>query len=132
MSRRKARETAMQMLFQMDIGENSWDMASLTLENAGLNEENRLFVATLVQGTHEHLDKIDTLIATFAKDEWDLGRLAAADRNILRLAIYELRYHQQTPESVIINEAVELAKKFGTEASAAFVNALLDKVKEEE
>jgi N utilization substance protein B len=129
MSRRKARETAMQMLFQMDIGKNDWDMACITLENAHLGEENSLFVSSLVQGAHKHLKEIDALIALYAKEEWELDRLAAADRNILRLAIYELRYHQQTPENVIINEAVELAKKFGTETSSAFINGLLDKAK---
>ncbi|MGI5891369.1 MAG: transcription antitermination factor NusB [Bacillota bacterium] len=129
MSRRKARETALQMLFQLDVGQNEWQMAQVTLDNADLTEINKDFAAKLVLGARENMQQIDLLINSRSR-EWNVDRLANVDKNILRLAIYELEYDTKAAESnIVINEAIELAKKFSTEDSGSFVNAVLDNIK---
>jgi transcription antitermination factor NusB len=88
-------------------------------------EEAFLYAQELVRGAVEHLDKIDELIRSQA-DNWRLERMPAVDRNILRLAIYEMLFEKDTPKLVVLDEAIELAKKFGSEQSGRFVNGLLD------
>jgi transcription antitermination factor NusB len=83
------------------------------------------YAQKLVHGTIDNLEKIDELIRTQA-DNWRLERMPAVDRNILRLAIYEMMYEKETPKLVVLDEAIELAKKFGSEQSGRFVNGLLD------
>ena len=90
----------------------------------------RLFAEPLIRGTLEHRDEADALIKKHAKN-WDLHRIAAVDRNILRLAIYEMLHRDDIPPVVSINEAVDIAKKFSTQDSGKFVNGILDKVKGE-
>ena len=90
----------------------------------------RLFAEPLIRGTLEHRDEIDALIKKHAKN-WELHRIAAVDRNILRLAIYEMLHREDIPPVVSINEAVDIAKKFSTQDSGKFVNGILDKVKGE-
>ena len=90
----------------------------------------RLFAEPLIRGTIEHRNAIDEQIKKNAKN-WDLHRIAAVDRNILRLAIYEMLYRDDIPPIVSINEAVDIAKKFSTEDSGKFVNGILDKIKGE-
>ena len=124
MSRRKAREAALQMLFQIDIGKNEWQAAEYTLEESQLQEVNAEFSRQVVKGAIENLADIDKLINHYAQD-WSVDRLVNVDKTILRLAIYEL-LHMDTPYRIIINEAVELAKIFGGDDSGAFVNGLLD------
>ena len=92
--------------------------------------ELRAFAEPLIRGTLEHRDAIDALIKKHAKN-WELHRIAAVDRNILRLAIYEMLHREDIPPVVSINEAVDIAKKFSTQDSGKFVNGILDKVKSE-
>ena len=88
----------------------------------------RLFAEPLIRGTVEHLAEIDGKIKQYARN-WDLHRMAAVDRNVLRLAIYEMLYRDDIPPVVSINEAVDIAKRFSTDESGRFVNGILDKVK---
>jgi transcription antitermination protein NusB len=154
--RREARERAVQFLFQFDLNKSEnleqalnhfWD----SQREAALAEEKgkarwgqtlelppptsdetamRLFAEPLIRGTLEHREAIDARIQAHAKN-WDLGRMAVVDRNILRLAVYEMLYRDDIPPVVSINEAVDIAKKFSTDESGKFVNGILDKIKGE-
>ncbi|MCR6545954.1 transcription antitermination factor NusB [Dehalobacterium formicoaceticum] len=130
MSRRLAREKALQMLFQMDVGQNSLEMAKLTLLGAEISPQDESFVLKLVDGTRNCLEELDTCINQYA-EEWDIGRMAKVDKNLLRMALYEMKYLEDIPHSVTINEAIDLAKKFGSEESGKFVNGILDKIQKE-
>ena len=101
-------------------------MPEPTIDEAAL----RLFAEPLIRGTLEHRDAVDEIIKKHAKN-WELHRIAAVDRNILRLAIYEMLHREDIPPVVSINEAVDIAKKFSTQDSGKFVNGILDKVKGE-
>jgi N utilization substance protein B len=90
----------------------------------------RLFADPLIRGTLENRDELDSVIKKHALN-WDLHRIAAVDRNILRLAIFEMTHREDIPPVVSINEAVDIAKKFSTQDSGKFVNGILDKVKGE-
>jgi transcription antitermination protein NusB len=127
MKRRKAREYALQLLFQLDIRK---EKPSAALFKRFWAEEEpdgeiRTFAEETVKGTIKHLAAINTHILACAKN-WSLDRMSAVDRNVLRLAVYEILYSMDIPPSVSMNEAIELAKKFGTDESAAFVNGILD------
>jgi transcription antitermination protein NusB len=154
--RREARERAVQFLFQHDLnppenlemelaqfwnsqraaaiedekGASHWgekvELPPPTVEEA----ETRLFAEPLIRGTLEHRDAIDEKIKGYAKN-WDFHRIAAVDRNIMRLAIYEMLYRDDIPPVVSINEAVDIAKKFSTQDSGKFVNGILDKIRGE-
>jgi len=154
--RREARERAVQFLFQHDLnppedlenaleqfwqsqraaaiagekGTATWgqpvEMPSPTADEAAM----RLFADPLIRGTLERRDEADEIIKKHAKN-WELHRIAAVDRNILRLAIYEMLHREDIPPVVSINEAVDIAKKFSTQDSGKFVNGILDKVKSE-
>jgi transcription antitermination protein NusB len=154
--RREARERAVQFLFQHDLnppddlkgalaefweaqrsaaiaddkGPAHWgqpvELPPPTAEEA----EERLFAEPLIRGTLEHRDQIDELIKKHVKN-WEIHRIAAVDRNILRLAIYEMLHRDDIPPVVSINEAVDIAKKFSTQDSGKFVNGVLDKIKTE-
>lgn len=154
--RREARERAVQFLFQHDLNppENLddalnqfWDgqrNAAIADEKGGAHwgqshelppptveeAEVRLFADPLIRGVVQFRDEIDTTIKKHAQN-WDLHRMAAVDRNILRLAIFEMLHRDDIPPVVSINEAVDIAKKFSTQDSGKFVNGLLDKVKGE-
>jgi N utilization substance protein B len=88
----------------------------------------RLFAEKLVQGVLERRDALDEQIKKYAQN-WDLHRMAVVDRNVLRLAIYEMMHRDDIPPVVSINEAVDIAKRFSTEESGKFVNGILDKIK---
>jgi N utilization substance protein B len=125
-SRRRARELALQLLYQHEMTETPPEQMQEDLEDwrnatAGI----RQFADVLIRGTLEHLEEIDDELARQTA-HWRLERLAAVDRNILRLAMYELLYHAETPHAVVIDEAIEIAKKYGAEESARFVNGVLD------
>ena len=129
MKRRKAREHALQILFQLDLRK---DKPSATVlkhfwAEYEADDEVRGFAEEIVKGTYKNLPKINDLIHQCAKN-WSLERMAVVDRNVLRMAIYELLYRMDIPTSVTINEAIEIAKKFGTDESGAFVNGILDRV----
>ncbi|MCL1905887.1 MAG: transcription antitermination factor NusB [Clostridiales bacterium] len=123
--RRRARETALLMLYQLDFGGNDALAAEQTLNSLGLNEDNAGFARQLMENARALKPASDALIAEYSR-EWDFERLFNIDVAILRLALSEL--NSSTPANIVINEAVELAKKFGDEASPAFVNAVLDAV----
>ena len=154
--RREARERAVQFLFQFDLNppENldealarfwasqhaaaiaeekeasTWgqphELPPPTVEEAAM----RIFAEPLIRGTIEHREEADALIKKHAQN-WDFHRIAAVDRNIMRLAVFEMLHREDIPPVVSINEAVDIAKKFSTEDSGKFVNGILDKIKGE-
>jgi len=131
LQRRLAREKAMQTLFQIDVGGHPPEQALLFItENQELTEAGKEFASRLVSGAIENLITIDRLIDKYS-GEWDLQRLANVDRNVLRLAIYEMLLEKDIPFSVSINEAIELAKTFGGDESGPFVNGMLDNIRKE-
>ncbi len=124
MTRRYARELALQTLYNVAVGHN--DPAAVldqTLE-ATADSEERGFVRDLVFGTLEHEERSDATISPLLEG-WTIERLPILDRIVLRMSVYELRAHPETPVAVVINEAVELAKKYSTEDSGRFVNGVL-------
>lgn len=128
MARRQARETALKSLFQVDIGKVPVEDAFDTVINEFEVEEGaKQFARELVFGTINHLKPIDEIIRQVAVD-WNLERMANVDRNILRLALFEIYYLPEVPNAVAVNEAVEMAKLYSTEESGKFVNGILGKV----
>ncbi|MCD5401700.1 transcription antitermination factor NusB [candidate division NPL-UPA2 bacterium] len=129
--RRKARELALQILYGMEIskGELPWILSDFWEEHP-CPEEVGNFATELVTGTYENLSSIDNLLKKYTNN-WDISRLAAVDRNILRLATYELLFLDGIPSRVTINEAIEIAKKYSTADSGKFVNGILDRIKNE-
>jgi len=130
--RRKAREAALQALYQADVTwQGKGTERSALLTRAGpLGEEMDAFTAELVDGTLTHKEEIDREIGR-CSEHWTLDRMGVVDRNILRFAAYELMFRNDIPASVTINEAVEIAKKFGSEESAMFINGILDRIRKE-
>lgn len=128
--RHLAREKALQMLFQIDVGHNSLETARKTLDEADSSTVDKEFAWQLVEGTFKNIDQIDGYIKRFSS-QWDLDRLANVDKNAMRLAIYEMKYLTDIPGSVSINEAIELVKIFGNEESGKFVNGILDSIYQE-
>jgi transcription antitermination protein NusB len=127
--RRQAREAALQLLYLSDICEfDVAEMAPQYCKNLDLNPPSYEFCEKLFKGTNENMDAIDQLIVQYAQN-WELKRMATIDRNILRLATFELMKTTDTPINVIIDEAVEIAKKYSTNDSSKFVNGILDKIK---
>src|SRR5688572_18900112 len=129
--RRKAREYALQMLFQWDITRDTIDQISATFfenveEPPAVVEFSRLLVARTV----EHVEQLDVLIQRHA-DHWRLDRMAIVDRNLLRLATQEFLYDRETPKTVVINEAIEIARRFSSQESPQFINGILDSIKKE-
>ena len=131
MSRHIAREIALQMLFQIDVGKNEMEVAKMTLAESSLNQEDAAFTLALVEGVLNRLPELDERIAAFCR-QWDVARLATVDRSILRLAAFELCYTPEVPGNIVINEAVELAKAFSGDESPAFVNGILDSIYKQE
>ena len=130
--RRKAREVALQFLYQLDLRGEA-DPAPSSEEfwsRHPVDPEVRVFCEVLVRGTMLHRQKIDELITQYAL-HWDLERMAVVDRNILRAGIFELLWTTDVPPKVAINEAIEVAKKFGTQESSRFINGILDHIHKE-
>ena len=129
MKRRKAREHALQLLFQLDIKKEKPSAVVLKRFWADQHpdDEVKAFAEEIVKGTYKHLTEINKMICQCAKN-WSLDRMAIVDRNVLRMAVYEVLYRMDIPTSVTINEAIEIAKKYGTDESGAFVNGILDRV----
>ena len=130
-ARRKARICALQMLFQYDIAQPPVDeLASNYWEAFGDDMGNvaRDFSNNLALGAISRLDEIDDLIKRRA-EHWRIKRMAVVDRNILRLAIYEFLYEADTPKTVVINEALEIARRFSTFEATQFINGILDAIK---
>ncbi len=126
--RRRARELALQVLFERDLRRKRVDdiLAHVSLP-ASWDEDTRNFFLTLVRGVEEKEREIDRLISEVAEG-WPLHRMATIDRNILRIATYEILFLPEVPSSVSINEAVELGKKYGAEESGRFVNGVLGRL----
>jgi transcription antitermination protein NusB len=130
-NRHKAREFALQILYAIDISENQPEkVVSLFWETLTCQEEVRLFSNELVMGVCRHMALVDEIISRYS-EHWAIERMTSVDRNILRMAVYELLCLPEIPHSVTINEAVEIGKKFGSEDSGAFVNGILDKIAKE-
>ncbi|MDO4733197.1 MAG: transcription antitermination factor NusB [Bacillota bacterium] len=125
--RRRARELSLLILFQVVVGGCDWDTARLVLEDTNVSGENAVFSLSLARRAQEDSSRADEMMASCAR-EWDVKRFAQVDRLILWLAASELLRDTESQASIIINEAVELAKKFGTEESAAFINGMLDNI----
>jgi len=126
--RTQARECALQILYQVDMTKDSpEEVLPAYWEFHPVSEEIRQFTELIVHGTSEHLGEIDQKIVQYTEN-WELSRMAAVDRNILRLAVYELLYLDEIPPKVTINEAVNIAKKFSQEEAGKFVNGILDKI----
>jgi N utilization substance protein B len=127
-TRRKARELALQVLYEADaVGHKAEEAATHLLANQRLSEENSVFVRELVSGVIRNKEEIDHNIQSFAP-AWPIEQISLIDRNILRLAIFEILFDNKTPVKVAINEAVELAKRFGADSSSKFVNGVLGSV----
>ena len=131
-TRRAGREAAIQFLYQYDTHKPGQLDAALATFWKQCEEKKAVcdFAADLLRGVIDKLPEIDAKLRGLA-DNWDFERLAVVDRNILRLAIYEMLYRPEIPPVVSINEAIEIAKKFSTAESGKFVNGLLDRVKKE-
>ncbi|MDO8427121.1 MAG: transcription antitermination factor NusB [Deltaproteobacteria bacterium] len=127
--RRKARETALQVLYKMDIAEsNAGESIESDMEALTPGTEARRYCEALTRGVLEKKKIIDGIIEG-CSENWTLERMAVVDRNILRIAVYELEYCGDVPYKVIIDEAVELAKRYGSEESGAFINGVLDNIR---
>jgi len=129
--RRQAREAALQILYLSDVAKiNGDESARIIWAGMDFPPRARRFADALAAGTLSHRMGIDALITRFAEN-WEIGRMAAIDRNLIRLAAFELLHEAGTPVSVVIDEAVEMAKTFSTQDSGKFVNGILDKIKAE-
>ena len=131
-SRRRSRQRALQILFLWDARRQPVDEAIDAFYDTLFAEEHPerdLFVSHLVHGAVQHLDEVDERIRRHA-EHWRMERMPVVDRNILRLAVYEMT-HEDTPPAVVIDEALELARKFSGEESVQFVNGVLDAVRRE-
>lgn len=127
-SRRRARAVALQVLYEIDsAGHPAAEVLPRLLKGQGLSSENEIFVSELVSGVIQNREDSDDKIRKFAPS-WPIEQLSLIDRNILRLAIFEVLHDNRVPVKVAINEAVELAKKFGGDSSARFVNGVLGSV----
>ncbi|MEK6814410.1 MAG: transcription antitermination factor NusB [Nitrospirota bacterium] len=129
--RRRAREAAMQILFQADFDREAdpSEIRKRFWEDHPADAETRAFADDLVEGATAHREEIDELLRRIS-EHWSVSRMSPVDRNLIRSAIYELLY-KETPSRVVINEAIEIAKRYGTEESGAFVNGILDRVSRE-
>ena len=123
--RRSGRELAFRLLFQWDVGGQPLDeVMDIAREESDATDEVWDFATELARGTVASKAELDQIIVRYASG-WSLERMANADRNLLRLAIYEILHREDIPQSVSINEAVELAKLYSTQESAKFINGIL-------
>lgn len=131
MSRRSARKNAFFLLFQMDFNKaEEYEQVKeifFTEKDEPVEAEDKQFILSEVEGTRGHLEEIDQIIGECAKG-WHIDRMSKVDLAILRLAVYELCFGEDTPVGVAINEAVELAKKFSSDEAPGFINGILGKV----
>lgn len=131
MSRRKARELAFKVIFQVDqVNALPRQAFNYLLDEIPLSEKEREFAWTLIEGTLDNMKDIDTIIAGFSKD-WTVERMSSVDRNLLRLAGYEIIYLDNARAVVAIDEALEISKRYSEPASVGFINAILDRIRTE-
>jgi N utilization substance protein B len=125
-NRRRSREAALQALYYMDARNNlSLEALALFQRCFQLSEKVQPFFETLTKGVMRNRAQIDRLIERFSSN-WRISRMACVDRNVMRIALYEILFLEDIPEKVSINEAIDIGKKFGTEESGAFINGILD------
>ncbi|MGA7685224.1 MAG: transcription antitermination factor NusB [Terriglobales bacterium] len=131
-TRRKSRELVLQMLFQADMGKQTPEHVRDTfwVTRTDIDEEARGFAEDLFRVASDRLPEIDGLIGKHAQ-HWKMERMAAVDRNVLRGAVAELLGYPGTPRAIVINEAIEIARKFSTPESVTFINGVLDSVGKE-
>ena len=128
-SRRKARELALQMLFQWEVGDHTVEhVVSTFLASKKLDADVESFARGLFEGAVKDVEALDRALRERA-EHWRPERMAAVDRNVIRLALYELLHHPQTPSAVVINEALEIARRFSGKDSVEFVNGVLDGIR---
>ncbi|MFN8626346.1 MAG: transcription antitermination factor NusB [Candidatus Binatia bacterium] len=127
-ARRKGRELAVQALYQLELtGEASAAALRLFYDRADAGQRAKEFAATLIDGVRAHQRQLDDLVNA-ASEHWRIERLSRVDLNVLRVAAYELSHTPAVPTSVVLDEAIEIARRFGTEESAQFVNGILDQI----
>ena len=127
-TRRRGREITLQLLYKIDITGLKPETALSTYKsNFSVKEKAWSFANNLIIGICSHLEDIDSLIER-QSEHWKMGRMSLTDKNILRMAVYELIYESDIPSKVTMNEAIELGKKYGSEDSGAFINGILDKI----
>ncbi|MGT2924874.1 transcription antitermination factor NusB [Streptococcus caviae] len=127
-SRRDLRERAFQALFSLEFGGDSLKAADFayTYDKADEGEADLpLFLLALVQGVSEYREDLDKSISQQLKSGWTLSRLTLVDKNLLRLGLYEIKYYEETPERVALNEIIEISKKYADEKSSKFINGVL-------
>jgi N utilization substance protein B len=131
-TRRKSRELTLQMLFQMDMGKQGPDVVRKTFwaQRPEVDEEARGFAEDLFRVACDRLEEIDTLIGKHTR-HWKMDRMPAVDRNVLRGSVAEFLGYPDTPKAIVINEALEIARKFSTPESVQFINGVLDSVGKE-
>lgn len=126
--RSRARESALKILYQLDITRDPPEEGlKIFFRNHHVPVDSKPFITALVEGTAGRMPRIDELLSQHATN-WSLHRMAIVDRNILRLGVFELLFSDETPPKVVINEAVEMAKRFGSPDSGKFVNGVLDSI----
>lgn len=129
--RHQARRQAVQFLFQRDFNSGEIEQALTDFwDSQGADPQVRTFAEELIRGVEDNLGEIDALLQESA-EHWDIDRMGAVDRNVMRVAIYEMLHRDDIPEIVSINEAVDLAKMFSDEKSGRFVNGILDRIRKE-
>jgi len=130
--RTRAREIAVQFLYQLDLrGDEVLELLHEYVETETEDKDVRAFAIRLIQGTRRHLQTTDTRLREVTRN-WDLSRMATLDRNVLRMAVFELLHCPDIPPKVTINEAIEIGKKYSTANSGAFINGILDRVRLDE
>lgn len=128
MGRRASRETAMKLLYQMEIQKSDKsEQIEMALEDESFTEKDKKYIRNIIDGVNEKVAIIDSIIEKNAMG-WKINRVSKIDLSILRIGIYEILYREDIPFSVSVNEAVELAKKYSNDDAGSFVNGLLAKV----
>ncbi len=124
-SRTRARSIALQVLYEVDIsGHQPGEVLTARFDRLKMDDSLKRFISQIVSGVINHRDILDEFISDFAPD-WPLDQVAIVDRNLLRIALWEIAVYQKTPVKVVINEAVELAKTYGSEGTPRFINGVL-------
>lgn len=126
MSRHQARVTAFCMLYQLMEGKNEWPMVQTTLEAAKMNAPESKFAVSLAEGAFSRRFELEQYVIMLSGDKWRYDRLFSVDKVLLHLAMYEMKYGENAPAPVVINEALDIAHKYGSDESPAFINAVLD------
>ncbi len=130
--RTRAREIAVQFLYQLDLrGDEVLELVHDYVESESDNKDVRDFAIRLIQGSRRHQEETDSRLKEVTRN-WDLSRMATLDRNVLRMAVFELLHCPDIPPKVTINEAIDIGKKFSTQNSGAFINGILDRVRLDE